>query len=54
MDIRRSHKMNIIAFSIFTALLLGILIYSNVTGWYMFNSDDKKQTWSSSGPGYHK
>lgn len=54
MDIRKSHRQNITVFSIITGLLLALLIYANSTGWLFFNSDDKKQEWSSKGPGYHK
>lgn len=54
MDIRQSHKTNIIVFSAFTGLLLAWFVYAGSTGWYLFNSDDKKQVWNSSGPGYHK
>lgn len=54
MDIRQSHKINIYIFSAVTGLLMALLIYANSTGWYLFNGDDKKQVWSSSGPGYHK
>jgi len=54
MDIKQSHKINILLFSVFTGLLLGWFVYAGSTGWYLFNGNDKKQAWSNSGPGYHK
>lgn len=54
MNIRKSNKQNLVAFSFITGILLMWLVYANHTGWYLFNGDDHKQAWSSSGPGYHK
>jgi hypothetical protein len=54
MDIKQSHKTNILLFSVFTGLLLAWFVYAGSTGWYLFNGNDKKQAWSSTGPGYHK
>jgi hypothetical protein len=38
---------------ILALLLAGGMTYANYTGWRIF-SFGSQQTWSSSGPGYHK
>lgn len=54
MEIKQSNRNHLIVFSVFTGILLFLLAYSGSTGWQFFNSNDNKQEWNSSGPGYHK
>ncbi|MFT3825064.1 MAG: hypothetical protein QM731_14165 [Chitinophagaceae bacterium] len=40
-------------FYIFAISILGWMVYANLTGWRIFTFNNT-QTWSASGPGYHK
>ncbi|WP_315817557.1 hypothetical protein [Paraflavitalea speifideaquila] len=40
-------------FYLLVIILAGWMTYANLTGWKLFYSN-APQTWSSSGPGYHK
>ena len=54
MNEKKTQQLNITIYGIIAGGLLVLLMYANTTGWLFFNGDGKKQTWNSTGPGYHK
>lgn len=40
-------------FILIAALLTGLLFYSDISGWRIFNGSSQQQ-WTPGGPGYHK
>lgn len=54
MKMNKENKRHFIGFSLFATLLLVWFVYAGLTGWRIFSSSGSGQTWSSSGPGYHK
>lgn len=50
----KHHKIHLMVFGSFAALLLLWFVYAGTTGMRIFGSDGNKQAWNSSGPGYHK